>query len=121
MAGNNRVSESFQADYEDFIKSSDIMTGRDRNTEGFGNSGYRVFIYDYGLIGTFLFIIFYLVSFYNPQNLKAMTAVFIIGGLNFIIRGYPLWFANFIPLYCVARCFTPKSSVSESHQLEKDI
>jgi len=121
MAGNNRVSESFLADYENLTKSSDILTGRDRNTESFGNSGYRVFIYDYGLIGAFLFIIFYLVSFYNPQNLKAMTAVFIIGGLNFIIRGYPLWFANFIPLYCVARCFIPKSSVCESHQLKKDL
>lgn len=114
MAGDNRVSDSFRADYENLIKSSDVLIGRDRNTESFGNSGYRVFIYDYGLIGLFLLLVFYLVSFNNPQNIRAMTAVFIIGGLNFIIRGHPLWYANFIPLYYVARCFIPKSSTCES-------
>lgn len=115
MVGNNRVSDSFLADYENLIKSSDILIGRDRNTEIFGNSGYRVFIYDYGLIGVFLLLILYVVSFYNPQSLKAMTAVFIIGGLNFIIRGNPLWYANFIPLYCVARCFLSEANIHQTN------
>lgn len=109
MAGDNRVTDSFKADYENLLKSSDILIGRDRDTDSFGNSGYRVFIYDYGLIGVFFFILFYFIALYNPQSPKAMIAVFIIGMLNFIIRGHPLWFATFIPLFCMARCVPPYS------------
>ena len=104
MVGDNRVTDDFEADFDSLMSSSDALWGRDRDTESFGNSGFRVFIYDYGLIGLFLVIAFYLVAMYNPQHLKAMTAVFIISALNFIIRGYPLWYANFIPIYCVAKC-----------------
>lgn len=104
LAGDNRVTGNFEADYESLINSSDALWGRDRNTDMSGNSGYRVFIYDYGLVGLFLVVVFYLFAMYNPRNLKAMTAVFIIATLNFIIRGYPLWYANFIPIYCVAKC-----------------
>lgn len=104
MAGDNRVSDDFKADYESLMQSADALTGRDRNTESTGNSGYRVFIYDYGLIGLLLVVVFYLVSMYNPSQKRAMTAVFIVSAMNFIIRGYPLWYANFIPLYCIAKC-----------------
>ena len=104
LAGDNRVTGDFEADFESLMSSSDALWGRDRNTETFGNSGFRVFIYDYGLVGLFLVIVFYLVAMYNPRYLKAMTAALIISALNFIIRGYPLWYANFIPIYCVAHC-----------------
>ena len=50
MAGDNRVTEDFKVEYENFINSQDILTGRDRDMSDFGNSGYRVFIYDYGLL-----------------------------------------------------------------------
>lgn len=104
MAGDNRVTGDFKTDYENLLNSSDVLVGRDRDTETFGNSGYRVFIYDYGLIGLALVIVFYLLSLYNPESKKAMVAVFVIAALNFIIRGYPLWYANYIPIYCVAKC-----------------
>ena len=104
LAGDNRVTGNFEAEYESLINSPDILWGRDRDTESSGNSGYRVFIYDYGLIGLLLVIVFYIVAMYNPRHLKAMVAVFIIAALNFIIRGYPLWYSNFIPLYCIAQC-----------------
>ena len=104
LAGDNRVTDDFEADFESLMNSSDALWGRDRNTETFGNSGYRVFIYDYGLVGLFLIIAFYLVALYNPRHIKAMTAVLIVSSLNFMIRGYPLWYANFIPIYYVAKC-----------------
>ena len=104
LAGDNRVTGDFEADFESLMSSSDALWGRDRNTETFGNSGFRVFIYDYGLVGLFLVMAFYLVALYNPKYLRAMTAALIISALNFIIRGYPLWYANFIPIYCVAKC-----------------
>jgi hypothetical protein len=104
LAGDNRVTGNFEADFESLMSSSDALWGRDRNTDLFGNSGFRVFIYDYGLVGLFLVIAFYLMAMYNPYSARAMTAAFIIASLNFIIRGYPLWYANFIPIYCVAKC-----------------
>jgi len=117
MVGDNRVTDSFKADYENLLNSPDILTGRDRNMEEFGNSGYRVFIYDYGLIGVFLVILFYLVSMYDPKNQRAVIAVFVIATLNFIIRGFPLWFSNFIPLYCISHvAFDLKKKVEEKEE-----
>ncbi len=104
LAGDNRVTDDFKAEFDSLMNSSDALWGRERNTELFGNSGFRVFIYDYGLVGLFLMIVFYMVAIYNPQYQKAMIAAFIISSLNFIIRGYPLWYANFIPIYYVAKC-----------------
>lgn len=121
LAGDNRVTGNFEADYESLKNSSDILWGRDRNTETFGNSGYRVFIYDYGIIGLLLVIAFYIFAMYNPKQPKAMIAVFFIAILNFIIRGYPLWYANFIPLYCVAKCaFELEQTPSEITDKEND-
>ena len=102
LAGDNRVTDDFLTEYESFLQSSDILTGRDRNEEIFGNSGYRVYFYDYGLIGLLLVIIFYVFSMYEPHNHKAFIAVLIIATINFIIRAYPLWYSNFIPLFFVA-------------------
>ena len=110
LVGDNRVTGDFKADFESLMNSSDALWGRDRNTETFGNSGFRVFIYDYGLVGLFLVIVFYLVAMYNQRNHKALIAALIISALNFIIRGYPLWYANFIPIYCVAKCAFDLSS-----------
>lgn len=103
MAGDNRVTDDFMADYESFLQSSDILTGRDRNKEVFGNTGFRVFIYDYGLIGLVLLIVFYLTVMYEPRHKKAFISVLIIATLNFIIRGNLLHFYIFITLYQVAQ------------------
>lgn len=103
MAGDNRVTDSFKADYESLLQSSDVLTGRDRNLEEFGNSGYRVFIYDYGLIGVFLLFLFYAVAMYHPHRMKELMSVLIIAVLNFIIRGRIIEFYIFIPLYQVVK------------------
>lgn len=103
MAGDNRVTDDFKADYENFLQSSDILTGRERNKELFGNTGFRVFIYDYGLIGLVLLAAFYWSAIYNPRQKKAFVSAFIIATLNFIIRGNLLQFFIFITLYQVAQ------------------
>ena len=103
MAGDNRVTDSFKADYESLLQSSDVLTGRDRNAEEFGNSGYRVFIYDYGLIGLVLLFLFYVVAMYHPHRAKELLSVLIIATLNFIIRGRIIEFYFFITLYQVAK------------------
>lgn len=103
MAGDNRVTEDFKVEYENFINSQDILTGRDRDMSEFGNSGYRVFIYDYGLIGLFLLASFYLVVMYQPDRKREFISVIIIATLNFIIRGNILQLFIFVYLYQVAK------------------
>ncbi len=103
MAGDNRVTDSFMTDYENLLQSPDILTGRDRNMEEFGNSGYRVYIFDYGLIGLMLLIMFYIVAMYHPNHMRELFAVLIIATLNFIIRGRIVEFYIFITLYQVAK------------------
>ncbi len=103
LAGDNRVTDGFKADYESFLQSSDILTGRKRNKELFGNTGFRVFIYDYGLIGLALLAAFYWSAIYNPHHKKAFISALIIAILNFIIRGNLLQFYIFITLYQVAQ------------------
>lgn len=103
LAGDNRVSDNFKADYESLLQSSDVLTGRERDKDVFGNSGYRVFIYDYGLIGLALLIIFYVTTMYDPRHKKEFISVLIIAALNFIIRGNILQFSIFISLYQIAK------------------
>ena len=102
LAGDNRVTDDFKADYESLLQSSDVLTGRERNKEEFGNSGYRVFIYDYGLIGLFLLFSFYIVAMYNPRHLKSFVSVLVVALLNFIIRGNIMQYSIFITLYYIS-------------------
>lgn len=100
MVGDNRVTDDFQAEFDDFLQSSDIFLGREMDLTTFGNSGFRVFIYENGLIGLLLVIIFYGVAFSNDRNWRVYIATIVISTLCFIVRGYPLWYNYFIPLYC---------------------
>lgn len=121
LAGDNRVTEDFMRDYESLLSSSDVLTGRDRNRETFGNSGFRVYIYDYGLIGLVLLIAFILVAMYTPIHRKAFISVLIIATLNFIIRGNLQQFFIFITLYQVAKnAFDLTTEPSNALEAEAD-
>ena len=65
-------------------------------------SGYKVFIYENGFIGLVLVLLLYVSSMWYATNYKALIATYIIAVLAFIVRGYPLWYSNFIPLYIMA-------------------
>ncbi len=102
MVGNNRVTEDFDVEFENYLGSSDIFIGRDMPKDMFGNSGYKVFIYENGLIGFLLIFLLYLTSMRNTAYWKALTASVILALLAFIVRGYPLWYSNFLPLFAMA-------------------
>lgn len=102
MEGNNRVSDYFAAEYEDFLQSSDVFLGRDMDKGIFGNSGYKVYIYENGLVGLLLVIIFYAVSMARYCDIRALITSCIIAVLAFIVRGYPLWYNYYIPFFCLA-------------------
>lgn len=101
LSGDNRVTDSFETAFNDFIKTDDIIFGRDYELAefGWGNAGYRVFIYDYGIICLLLVIVFYLCSVFNCGHPRTIIAMFVIGVASFWVRATPLSFYYFIPMY----------------------
>lgn len=104
LAGDNRVTDSFEIAFNDYMKSDDVLFGRDYELAefGWGNAGYRVYIYDYGLIVLLLTIIFYISAVYGSTDRRAILSMFIIGIASFWVRATPLSFYYFIPLYAFA-------------------
>lgn len=100
IVGNNRVDEGFEKEFNKFITTSDAFFGKDmeKMPKGSGNSGYRVFIYQNGWVGLFLVIIFYATFFQKYKDIRRLLTCIFISILIFWIRGYPLWYSNFIPI-----------------------
>ena len=101
--GNNRVSEDFEKEFESFLGSSDVLFGREMDYEGWGNSGYRVYIYDYGMVGFALFLVFYFFAFRTGRDIRAITTAFVLALTNFWIRGYPMLFAFLYPYFIISQ------------------
>lgn len=101
--GNNRVSEDFEKEFESFLGSSDILFGREMDYEGWGNSGYRVYMYDYGMAGFALFLVFYFFAFRTGRDIRAITTAFVLALTNFWIRGYPMLFAFIYPYFIISQ------------------
>ena len=101
LAGDNRVTEDFDKDFEKLAKSSDIIFGKKIENPEFGNSGFKVYIYQNGIVGLLLVTFFYLSCMIGCKKKEGASAL-IISVLAFIVRGYPLWYSNFIPFYGLA-------------------
>ena len=102
IVGNNRVTEDFDTEYNDFLQSADIMFGREYDYSNFGDSGYKVFFYDYGLIGVILLFTFYIVAFARYRDFRSWMSAFVILLLIFVVDAFVLWFGRFLPLYVTA-------------------
>lgn len=101
--GNNRVSENFEKEFESFLNSSDVLFGREMDYDGWGNSGYRVYIYDYGMAGFALFLMFYFFAFRTGKDIRAIITAFVLALTNFWIRGYPMLFAFVFPYFIISQ------------------
>lgn len=104
ISGNNRVTDEFQAEYDKFVLTSDIFLGRGNSLEkfGFGNAGYKVFLYDYGLITAIFIIAFYILAILPSKNHRAKIGTFIVFLAGFWVRAIPLYYYFFVPLYIFA-------------------
>ena len=111
--GNNRVSEDFEKEFESFLGSSDVLFGREMDYEGWGNSGYRVYIYDYGMAGFALFLVFYFFAFKTGRDIRAITTAFVLAMTNFWIRGYPMLFAFVFPYFIISQMNPKNDSLKE--------
>ena len=111
--GNNRVSEDFEKEFESFLGSSDVLFGREMDYEGWGNSGYRVYIYDYGMAGFALFLVFYFFAFRTGRDIRAITMAFVLAMTNFWIRGYPMLFAFLYPYFIISQMNKKNDTLKE--------
>lgn len=115
IEGNNRVTEDFDAIYDDFVKSPDILVGREYKIEdfGFGNSGYKVFLYDYGIICLLCVFLFYLITAVNGNNRRAFISALLIGCAAFMVRSTPFSFYFLLPLYSTSYILESKTQNDE--------
>lgn len=104
IVGNNRVSQQFQSEFDKFVKSPDLFLGRGIwvDEEGSGNAGYKLYLYENGLLGFILVYLFYYFSMRKAKDKRAFWAMMILSLANFWIRSYPLWFAFYIPYFLMA-------------------
>lgn len=103
IEGNNRVSDDFAKEFDRYILTEEAIFGKDWHSEQWGlNSGYRVYIYDYGLMGFALVLLFYFFSFRTSADKRCIISAFILALANFWIRGYPLIIAFYLPYFLFA-------------------
>lgn len=99
IVGNNRFSESMDNYYEKFIVSEDVwlgIGGERFNAMEFGaNAGYKVFLVKYGLLGTLLVFLFYLLICLKNRSTFAYILL-IVYVVAFLQRAYPLWTSELI-------------------------
>lgn len=122
LSGDNRVTDSFQAEFNDFIKTEDILFGREYVLAefGWGNAGYKVFLYDNGIVCLILVIILYFCAVASSKNGRAIIAMFVIGSATFWVRAIPLSFYFFIPMYAFAYIGINENKEIENIKKETD-
>lgn len=118
LVGNNRVTDGFEKEFDSFMSSSDVWFGRDMPKNDTGNSGYRVFIYENGLCALILVLVLYALVFRGARDKRSVIAAWSLVILAFYVRGYPLWYSNFIPCFMAGyRLF----DVSQCEVLRNDV
>lgn len=102
LAGDNRTTPQFQGMFEEFMHSDDVLWGRNYDmfsTMGYGNSGYRVFIYSNGLVGVFFITLFYLLMCVGAFSRRAAVSMLILAVAIFWERATLDVMYNIIPLF----------------------
>lgn len=94
ISGNDRSSYDFNAYFNSFVKTNDVIIGIGNDFLHMdwskGIAGWKVFIVQYGIIGTLLVFVFYCsLVYYNKSKSSMMFLIVYI--LCFIQAAYPLW------------------------------
>lgn len=103
IEGDNRTTAIFTKEYNKLASSEEIIIGK--GMEKFlrfgnnGNSGFRVYIYCYGLLSILMLIIFFITLFRTSTNRRAVVSMTLISIASFIAHGTPILYYFFIPLY----------------------
>lgn len=94
IAGDNRFSEEMDFYFKRFINSNDFALGigsvqYEKLFLG-ANAGYKVFLIQYGIFGTLLIFLFYLMVVLGKPT-KMAWILFLVYILCFLQAAYPLW------------------------------
>ena len=99
---DTRTTDLFTKEYEKVANSNQIWFGKgieDLPKFGFGNAGYRVFIYSYGIVSIACLIVFFWSFLRTSDNRRAKWSCILIHIASFIPHAITLTFYFFIPLY----------------------
>ena len=121
MAGDNRVTGGFEAEYENYVKSTDIVFGRKFEIVEFGNAGFRVFFYENGIVGIILLFLFYAVSMMYTSNKRSLIAALVVAALYFWATAFMMWESTFLPLYAAAYLenkSSPQQPLTDNEEME---
>lgn len=102
MEGDNRTTDLFTREYEKLFSSGDILIGKgneELSKFGFGNAGYRVFIYCYGLISVACLCFMFFAIARTGTNKRACLSMLLIHALSFWAHGIPHRPYIYISLY----------------------
>ena len=91
---NNRFSQDMDLYFDDFLNSNNLLMGKgpiEYNKLFLGdNAGYKVFLIQHGIIGTFVVFLLYL-SIVLKNKTKMAWVLFLVYILCFLQAAYPLW------------------------------
>lgn len=112
IAGNNRNTDDFDLQYKQFCKTSEFWIGYSPDDDvhssyGTGNSSYKVFVMNFGIVATvliWLFCIAYIREEYSKLAIGLMVVLF----LSFLQRPYILWASQIFTFICFTGIYATK-------------
>lgn len=127
IAGNNRFNHDTDSKYEEWMKSGDLITGKglkfytEQKKNGvLGGAGYKIYIIQYGIIGTALIALLYFMMAQYSNDKRFAYVFFILVVLCFLQRTYPLWLSWMIPYSCSMVRLKKSNSAVEKLRNDKE-
>lgn len=114
----SRFSNAFNNFYRDEIlnKFSHLLFGYGSvrfleyaRINGIDSAGYRVYIAQFGIVNTFLVVIFYMIEIIKEKKYESIS-IFVIWVLSFIDIAYPTWGCFLIYVICIDAFMNSKES-----------
>ena len=115
LEGDNRVTKDFDTVFEEYAHSEKLLVGAGtENMEdfGFGNAGYKVYLYRNGLISFILLLLFFAVLSSTSSYKRGIIVMLLFQAVSFIPHGIPTKFYFFLPLYILAFRSIEETSVN---------
>ncbi|MDE5848630.1 MAG: hypothetical protein K2H38_00620 [Muribaculaceae bacterium] len=99
IKGNNRFAGNTDFVYQRSVESGEALTGvKERtNMELIAGAGYKIYIINYGYIGTLLALFIYLSMIPSKPDYRYTISFLIILILCFLQRAYPAWYSWLFP------------------------
>lgn len=99
IKGNNRFFDNTDFVYQRTLGTKYFWTGvkGKANMSLIGGAGFKIYILNYGMIGTILAMLFYLSVIPSKPDIRYTVSFFIVLALCFMQRAYPYWYSWMFP------------------------